>query len=352
MSSFKTLVWRAAVSSCCTAMLLLSGIASSPAREFRDDAGRTVTVPERVQRVFAAGPPASILLYTLAPETMLGWPRVNSKAEAAFMPPQYAGLPELGRLTGRGDTANVEVVLASRPDILFDYGTIDPTYMSLADRVQQQTRLPYLLIDGRFERIPEAYRTLGRLLGLEDRAEKLARYAETTLADARRIAASVPAARRPRAYYARGPEGLETGLSGSINVELLDWVGADNVAKSAGGGGLAAVSIEQVLQWDPDVVLTLDAGFHDRVRTDPRWKDLRAVREGRVYLGPSLPFGWFDRPPSVNRLIGVRWLLSVLYPEQAPGDLREEARGFYALFYHQEPSPAQLDRLLGNALPK
>jgi ABC-type Fe3+-hydroxamate transport system substrate-binding protein len=165
-------------------MLLLSGIAPSPAREFRDDAGRTVTVPERVQRVFAAGPPASILLYTLAPETMLGWPRANSKAEAAFMPPQYAGLPELGRLTGRGDTANVEVVLASRPDILFDYGTIDPTYMSLADRVQQQTRLPYLLIDGRFERIPEAYRTLGRLLGLEDRAEKLARYAETTLADA------------------------------------------------------------------------------------------------------------------------------------------------------------------------
>jgi iron complex transport system substrate-binding protein len=352
VSSVKTLVQRAAASAGCAAVILLSEIAPSPARDFRDDAGRTVAVPERVERVFAAGPPASILLYTLAPETMLGWPRANSKAEAAFMPPQYADLPELGRLTGRGDTANVEVVLASRPDILFDYGTIDPTYMSLADRVQQQTRLPYLLIDGRFDRIPEAYRTLSRLMGLEDRAEKLARYAETTLADARRIAALVPEARRPRVYYARGPEGLETGLSGSINVELLDWVGAENVAKPAGTGGLANVSIEQVLQWDPDVILTLDAGFFDRVRTDPRWKDLRAVREGRVYLGPSLPFGWFDRPPSVNRLIGVRWLLSVLYPEQARSDLREEARGFYALFYHQEPSPAQLDQLLGNALPK
>jgi iron complex transport system substrate-binding protein len=336
----------------CTVTLLLTNIAASPARDFQDDAGRVVAVPERVERVFAAGPPAAILLYTLAPDTMLGWPRANSKAEAAFMPGRYATLPELGRLTGRGDTANVEVVLATQPDILFDYGTIDPTYMSLADRVQQQIRLPYLLIDGRFDRIPQAYRTLGELLGLKGRAEEFAGYAETTLSEARRIASSVPADRRPRVYYARGPEGLETGLSGSINVELLDWVGAENVAKSAGAGGLATVSIEQVLQWDPDVILTLDAGFFERVKSDPRWKDLRAVRDGRVYLGPALPFGWFDRPPSVNRLIGVRWLLSILYPDRAPGDLREETHKFYTLFYHQEPSPAQLDQLLGAALPK
>ncbi len=332
-------------------VLLLPAFAGSgAAREVRDDAGRVVAVPERAARVFAAGPPAAILLYTLAPETMLGWPRANSAAEAAFMPERYASLPELGRLTGRGDTANLEVVLATRPDLLFDYGTINPTYASLADRVQQQVRLPYLLIDGRFERIPDAYRTLGRLLGMAERAETLAAYAEATLAEARRIAASVPAGQRPRVYYARGPEGLETGLAGSINTELLDWVGAENVAKAAGSGGLAAVSIEQVLQWDPDVILTLDPGFFARVKEDPRWKDLRAVREGRVYLGPGLPFGWFDRPPSVNRLIGVRWLLSVLHPNRASADLREEARTFYALFYHREPSREQLDRLLAGAL--
>ena len=334
---------------CLLVVLAMAPVAPATAREVRDDAGRVVAVPERMGRVFAAGPPAAILLYTLAPDMMLGWPRANSRAEAAFMPEHYATLPELGRLTGRGDTANVEVVLATRPDLLFDYGTINPTYASLADRVEQQTRLPYLLIDGRFERIPDAFRTLGHLTGATERAERLAAYAEATLAEARRVAASVPAGRRPRVYYARGPEGLETGLAGSINVELLDWVGAENVVKAAGTGGLANVSIEQILQWDPDVVLTLDAGFFARVKGDPRWKDLRAVREGRVYLGPTLPFGWFDRPPSVNRLIGVRWLLSVLYPDRVSGDLREEARSFYALFYHREPNAEQLDRLLAGA---
>ncbi|WP_183181257.1 hypothetical protein [Azospirillum sp. OGB3] len=91
-------------------------------------------MPERVGRVFAAGPPAAILLYTLALDMMLGWPRANSKAEAAFMPKRYATLPELGRLTGRGDTANVEVVLATCPDLLFDYGTTEGGHRDGAGR--------------------------------------------------------------------------------------------------------------------------------------------------------------------------------------------------------------------------
>ncbi|WP_255448358.1 iron ABC transporter substrate-binding protein [Telmatospirillum sp. J64-1] len=332
-------------------LLCLTFVPPALAREVEDDAGRLVPVPAEIGRAYGAGAPAAILLYTLAPDMMLGWPRPNSSAEAAFMPPRYAALPELGRLTGRGDTANLEEILAVRPDLLFDYGTINPTYISLADQIQAQTRLPYLLFDGSFDRIPEAYRKLGQVLGVEERAERLAAYAEATLEEARETVAAIPPAKRPRVYYARGPEGLETGLAGSINTEMLDILGAENVAKAAGIGGLSNVSIEQVWQWDPDVILTLEPHFHANVWEDPRWRNLRAVREGRVYLAPSLPFGWFDRPPSVNRLIGLRWLLAVLYPDNVQIPLREETRHFYRLFYHQEPSEEQLDQLLSAARP-
>ncbi|HWP77255.1 MAG TPA: iron ABC transporter substrate-binding protein, partial [Methylomirabilota bacterium] len=126
--------------------------------------------------------------------------------------------------------------------------------------------------------------------------------------------------------------------------ESLERLGARNVAEMP--GGLAAVSPEQVLGWDPEIVIAIDPAFVASVRVDPLWKNVRAVRDGRVYLVPQAPFPWVDFPPSVNRLIGLKWLGRIFYPEQFPEDLRQETRAFYTLFYHQAPTEAQLDTLL------
>src|SRR5262249_28830459 len=140
-----------------------------------DGAGRTVLVPSRVERVFPAGPPAAIFFYTLAPELLIGWPRANPLEEGEFPLPGCRGRrgvgPEGGRITGRGNTANLEVVLALKPDLILDVGSVNPTYVSLADRVQQQTGIPYALLDGRFEGIPLSYRTLGALIGRREQGE-------------------------------------------------------------------------------------------------------------------------------------------------------------------------------------
>ncbi|MGQ9364811.1 ABC transporter substrate-binding protein [Azospirillum sp. ST 5-10] len=332
-------------------LALLGGAAPAAARSVTDSAGRTVTVPDSVGRVFAAGPPAAVILYTLAPDLLVGWPRALPDAAAPFVAERYRALPETGRLAGRGDSANLEVVLRHRPDLIVDYGSLAPTFVSLGERVQEQLGIPFVLIDGRFEAIPEAYRTLGRLLGREERAGRLAAAAEAILAERDSLLAAVPPAERPRVYYGRGPDGLQTGLAGSINVELIERAGAVNVAAGAGRGSLADVSMEQVLGWDPDVVVTIDPTFFRGVRDDPRWQGIRAVRAGRIHLAPALPFSWIDFPPSVNRLMGVRWLAHALYPDRAAGDLRAQARDFYALFYGHDLGDADLDGLLGAARP-
>jgi iron complex transport system substrate-binding protein len=309
-----------------------------------DGADRTVPVPARVERVFPAGPPAAIFLYTLAPELLIGWPRANRPEEREFLLPDVGGRPEVGRITGRGNTANLEVVLALKPDLILDVGSVNPTYVSLADRVQQQTGIPYALLDGRFEGIPLSYRTLGALIGRREQGEGLARNAEDTMKTITQRVGSIPLDRRPRVYYARGPRGLETGLGGSINVETIELV-AQNVA---GGtrGGLANVSIEQVLLWNPDVIITIDQDFAAHVSNDPAWAPVTAVRTHRVHLSPKLPFGWVDFPPAVNRLIGLWWLAKILYPDLFPEDLRALTHAFYARFYHVAPSEAQIARVL------
>lgn len=321
-------------------------------RTLTDDTGRRGEVPLKVERVYAAGPPASILVFALAPEKLLGWTTPFRPEERPFIPPKYADLPTLGRLTGRGNTANVEVVLAAKPDLIVDYGSVGATYTSLADRVQTQTGIPYLLLDGAFDRMPQSLRRLGEIVGEPARGEEWARYAQGVLDDLAARVARVPPERRPRVYYGRGPRGLDTGLAGSINMESIERVGATNVAASLGRGGLVQVSIEQVLAWNPDAIVTIDRNFYASVWSDPLWQGLTAVRSGRVYLSPNVPYGWIDFPPSINRLIGLRWLAHSLYPDVFSEDLRPAVREFYTRAYHQTPTSEQLDDLVRTAEPR
>ncbi len=328
------------------ALALLLSTGGVAARTFVDDAGRKVELPDKVERVYAAGPPASVLVFALAPDKLIGWTRAFRPNEAEWIPKKYADLPELGRLTGRGNTANVEVILKARPDLIVDVGSTNATFASLADRVQQQTGIPYILLDGRLDTTVQQLEKLGLVLGAEARSRELSDYAAKLLDGLKSKIALVPTDKRPDVYYARGPQGLTTGLRGSINVEMIEFLGAKNVAGRE-TGGLATVGLEQVILWDPQVIVTNDPNFYADVWKSPVWSSsLSAVRKKRVYLSPHLPFGWFDFPPGANRLIGLVWLSQVLYPELFKPDLRREVATFYRLFYHREPPPPQIEALL------
>jgi len=309
-----------------------------------DATGREIRPPAKVERVYAAGPPASMLVFAIAPDKLTGWTRAMRPNEAQFLPERYAQMPELGRLTGRGNTANVEVVLNARTDLIVDVGSTGESLASLATQVQRQTRIPYALFDGRIESTPAALRALGRLMGNQADAERLAAWYERELGDAKQRVAK--AKQHPIVYYGRSPSGLQTGGKGSINIEVLDFLGTRNAAADA-RAGLATVSLEQVLLWDPEVVLTTDPNFWKSVWTDPRWRAVKAVAAKRVYLSPHLPFGWFDFPPGANRLLGIWWAGKLLYPQAFDDvDLRAKVVEFHRLFYHREPSATQLDFLL------
>src|SRR5262245_39680726 len=338
------------VAACALVALVTSSAVAADKRTVVDSAGRRVEVPAKISRVFVAGGPASVFIYTLAPQKLLGWNRPLTPEERAYIPSRYANLPTLGRLTGRGNTANVEVMLASRPDVIIDYGVVNPTYVSLAERVQQQTGVPYLLFDGRLSQIPQTYSAAGEALGVGERARALGRYAGELLAEIDGQLARVPAEKRPLVYYARGPRGFQTGLKGSINVESLERIGARNIAaERMGAGGIVTVSPEQLLAWNPEVVITIESDFFTAARSDDVWKGVKALRDGRLYVAPTEPFPWLDFPPSVNRLIGLKWLGRILYPQWFPDNIRDETRRFYELFYHRSVDNRELDTLLGSS---
>ena len=316
-----------------------------------DATGRSIAVPAQISKVFPAGPPASVFVLALAPAKLAGWTRALRPDEIPFLPEEVARLPELGRLTGRGNTANVEILMSANPDVIVDIGSTSPTYVSLAERVTQTTGIPYLLFDGRLKDTPRLLQELGQVMGAPGQGRSLAEYVEASLSAIARRVAAIPEAQRPRVFYARGPNGLATAPRGSLQAEVLDLAGARNVAEPPPGfpGNLFSVSLEQVLLWQPEVIVTIDPAFPAAVRGRAEWQAVPAVKNKRIYVAPELPFGWIDAPPAVNRLLGVEWLVRVLHPQVFPEPLGPPIKEFHTRFYHRTPTDAQIASLLRTA---
>jgi len=262
--------------------------------------GRTARSPAPVRDVIAAGQPAALLIWALARDRLLAWPRKPSPAALAVLPPQAAALPELGNLAGHGPPADLDAVATLKPRLILDYGDADPAHRALGARLSDRLDVEWRVIDGALGRTPQALREAGDLLGVQSRADEIADLAHRTL-DAWRAAPSGPSF-----YYARGADGLETAFHGALAAEVLEGAGWTNVA--VGGQGVGRIVSEQVLTWDPEVIVTLDAALADLIAASPDWRRRRDGGRRRLLLLPSTPFGWIDRPPSLNRLLGCAWL--------------------------------------------
>jgi iron complex transport system substrate-binding protein len=335
--------------------------AAEKSRIIIDMANRKVVVPPIINSVYATSPMGEVFMYTLNPEKIIGMTWTLDDEEKALLVHEYLKKPVLGGWFGKNTTGNPEVIIKAHPDIVVSMGYLDKTEITAAERIREKLGIPVIMVDARFDSLAASYRFLGKLLGEAPRADTLARFCRATLDTIRSLALGIPEKDKVRVYYAEGLNGLETDPKGSMHSEVLDMVGGINVAEvpMLRGYGRATVSFEQLLVWKPRVVLVcLDHGFahgtenFSKITTDPSWHVLDAVKTGNFYCIPSLPFNWFDRPPSVNRILGLTWLMNLLYPDVYKIDIRKETRKFYSLFYHRDLSDAELDTVLKNALKK
>lgn len=321
---------------------------------FTDSTGREVELPRHISRVASAGPIANIMLYAVKPEVIVGWSSAPSDTAKKYIAGEYRDLPEYGRFYGNTGDFNREALMAGAPEVIIDIGEWDGEYKAELDALQEQIGIPVILIEENLEQTPAAYRTLGRLLEEEERAEKLAAYCEEAIADAKARAASIPEDERVRIYYAQG-DGLSTMLSGTIHAQIYELIGgvvvadAGNVQVQQGGG---TVSMEQLLVWDPDVIMFAQGSIYDTVSDDPTWAALSAIRSGKYYEIPVEPYNWLGRPPGPNRVIGIRWLGNLIYPELFDCDIEQEVRDYFSMFYRYDLSDGEVAELLGNSTLK
>lgn len=325
-------------------------------REITDMAGRTVTVPaaEEIESIFSTGPVSAIFLYMVAPDKLLGWNYELNDIEKAIILEEYHDIPNFGM----GDAINYEAVIAANPTITVNCGTINDAMVSDCDALSESLGIPVIAVDSDLNNSAAAFRFIGELLGVEEHCEQLAAYAEQTFADIAALA-DIPEEDKVRVYYGNGEDSLETAPNGSSHAQILDTINAINVADlELGDGSRVQISAEQLLAWDPDVIVVngepkanMSGGSAaDAILNNPDYASLKAVQELKVYGTPNAPFSWVDRPPGPNRLIGMRWFSALIYSDYIDCDVNEEVHKFFELFYHIDLTDEQMENLLKGTL--
>ena len=316
---------------------------------FTDSVGREVEVPARIERVAISGPLAQIVLFALCPDKLVGIASAWSKDAEKFLDTKYYTLPELGQLYGGKGELNLETLLNSGAEVVIDVGEPKETIVEDLDNLQEQTGIPFVHITATTESMGDAYRMLGKLLNMEEEAEALAAYCERVYAKTVEIAESVE---KKNLLYITGDQGLNVIAKGSYHAEVIDLL-SNNLAvvdspSSKGTGN--EVDMEQIMLWNPDVILFAPGSIYSSVAEMDEWKSIIAIQNGEYYEVPFGPYNWMGFPPSVQRYLGMMWMAQLLYPEAADYDLYESVREYYDLFYHCELTQEQFDELVANSI--
>ena len=318
-------------------------------RVFTDSVGREVTVPAQIDQVAVSGPMAQIVLFALCPDKLVGISNAWDESAAQYLDTEYYNLPLLGQLYGGKGELNLETLLESGAQVVIDVGEAKGSIVEDLDALQEQTNIPFVHIDAALASMDETYTLLGDLLGMPDEAKTLADYCRSTYDRAVTIADSVEKA---NLLYVTGDAGLNVIAQGAYHAEVIDLL-SNNLAvvddpSSKGTGN--EVDMEQILNWNPDVILFAPDSIYDTVAEDAAWQGVTAIQNGAYYEVPMGPYNWMGFPPSVQRLLGMLWMAKVLYPAAADFDLYTEAAQYFKLFYHCDLTREQYDALVANSL--
>lgn len=317
---------------------------SGKTRTVVDTAGRTVEVPADPQMICTlssfAGPLACLYGYA---DIMMA--TCNNVLRSNFLKELCPALKNAINVKDSG-TMNAESILALGVDLIF----IDNTMYSDADERQKLKTMgiPYVVVDFTdMESQMEAALVVGRALGCEEKAEAYVNYYKEAIST---VAATLAANPDRKVYdvYHSVNEITRTDAAGSIGAEWTAAAGANNVSIDASLtviGDKTSASVEQILAWDPEVIICNEAGVDDSIMADSRFAGVDAVVNGKVY---QIPVGVtrYGHPNSIETPLAIYWLAKTLYPDYFDYTVEEKIKDFYLTFFGYEASDETLQAII------
>lgn len=302
---------------------------------------------KKVDKIYASSPVVLYSLYAIDKSKIIGLNFPFNEIETKYIDENIKNLPVIGGWFGKGNTPNTEMILKENPDVILLSETSKEQSQSKVKQSLGNTNIPFFYVKtNSLSDIINSFSYLGKLTSNEQRAKQLEDYGNLVLEDAKKIREQIK--KKPKVYYAQGNNGLETECHSSIRSELIDLAGGENVHKcQATSFGKQAINFEQVLAYNPEIILVYEKEFYKKIYQDKKWQFIDAVKNKKVYFLPKGPFSWFDRPPSFMKILGLKWLLTIFHNDIYKVDIRTEAKEFYSLFLELKLNDIELDEIIG-----
>ncbi len=336
--------------------LLLAGCEGSPPeppappaarpdlRQVTDMQGHTLQLPARINRVVGTGGAVDEWILLLgSPEKLVGT-SLNIRNNPWFRT-IWPGIARVPTPLGT-DSVNLEALLGLKPDVV-----ILLSGMGIQARLEK-AGLPVVVLErDNPDQLRQAIRLTARIMG--PREQQIARRFDQYYAgNIRRVlarTASLPDSERRRVYFA-GSQPLVTEGQNSMVDAWIRMAGGINVAARHGIRGIGqTIPAEDLLQWRPEIIITLTPEVRERLLDMDSLKTLPAIRDGRVYVNPRGLYSWGVR--SADEALQTLWAAKTIQPERFSDlDLPAEIRAFHREFYHYELSDLEIERML-QALP-
>lgn len=314
-------------------------------RLLTDMAGRRVAVPAALDRIACLTGACYEKLFLLGAADKVVLRLAGQPPWMAATNPRVATIPVT-------HDPNVEDVLARGAQLAFVF----TRHLARLER----TGLPLLVPDAVsradittaeafLDTLKRELRLYGEALAAEERAQAWCAYLDARVAAISARLASQPTAVRPKVYFLRGPDALTTHGADSNIRWLGEIAGADMGLSAATAAGISRVDMEQIAAVNPDIILVGRQYPIALVTDDPRWKDIRAVRQGRVYPVPDGVFFWDS---SSEGVLLLQFIAKIVHPDLfADLDLGAAVSDYYHRFYGVDLSDGQLALLLAGRGP-
>jgi iron complex transport system substrate-binding protein len=297
------------------------------------------------------------LVYLLAPDKLIGL-SFTFNGNPPLVQDKYKSLPIIGGWFGT-QTGNYETFIAAKPDII-----LEGTEANIQERQTKFGSIPVVGLyagdkatnyaDDALTGYEAEIRFLGDLLGVQAQAESLITYYKDAMSYVSKTVAAIADKDKVKVYYAEGKDGFSTDPVGSMHTRLMEYCGGINTAQVTlkPGYGMADASLEQILLWNPDMIIIgrgSQSTLFNTIMTDSRWSQLKAVQNKKVDIRPDNPLSWFDGPPGPCQMIGMYWMVNKLYPDKTTDlDLNSKVKEFYSKFFHYDLTDDQIAKLLAN----
>ena len=314
-------------------------------RIFIDSLGREISLPKNITKIAASGALSQIVLLSIAQDKFVGLANSFTDEEKQYFNEDFANLPVIGQLYGGKGDLNLENLLVTGTDVVIDIGEPKSGISEDLDRLTEQTGIPFIHITLTLDTIDHCYNKLGELLNREQRANEIINYCNETLSYAKEFVKKVD---KKNVAYCIGKKGLNVIAEKSYFSEVINLV-ANNVIKinEPSNKGLGnEIDIEQLLIFNPDYIVFEDKTIYDNVKNYTEWSDINAIKNKNYYLVPSLPYNVLGFPPSIQKILGIKWLMSILYNDNIDFDIKKEFIYFYNLFYNIQLKDEDVKRIL------